>query len=254
MRLSHRHRLLLVAALVAGVVAPSPARAQEPVSRARLAFATRSQLDSMARLAEAAHSDAGRTEASMLRERLARGDFAAGDRLIVRVEGQSALSDTFTVRDGARLPLPGLADVSLAGVLRSEVEQRVRDEVARYIRDPNVQVVPLLRVTVTGSVMRPGFYALPADTPLSDVVMAAGGPTTTADLAKVELRRGTTPLYAVSESSNLLRAGATLDQVHMRAGDEMVVGERKHRNWSTVMQFLTVGVGLASVALALGNR
>jgi polysaccharide biosynthesis/export protein len=255
MRLSPRNHFLVVAALAAGVVAALPAGAQDVSTPARLAFATRAQLDSMARAAEAAPANSARAaEASLLRQRLARGDFGAGDRLIVRVEGQSALSDTFTVREGGRLPLPGIADVELDGVLRSEVQQRVRDEVARFIREPSVQVVPLLRVTVTGSVMRPGFYALPADTPLSDVVMAAGGPTGTADLAKVQLRRGATVLYPAPQVSQLLRVGTTLDQAHLRAGDELLVGEKRPRNWSTVFQFITVGAGLLSVALALRNQ
>src|SRR5262245_27299615 len=48
--------------------------------------------------------------------------FRPGDRVLVRVEGESVLSDTFTVTAGPALPLPGLGDISLDGVPRSRIE------------------------------------------------------------------------------------------------------------------------------------
>lgn len=263
MRTRLRPYLLLTAALCGGVIAPSTMSAQGVPARARLSFATRAQIDSMARAAEleAAGVASGslthqvRTaEASLLRERLARGDFGVGDRVVVRVEGQTALSDTFTVREGGRLQLPGLPDIDLRQVLRAEAEERVRSQVARYIREPEVRVLPLLRVTILGSVLRPGFYALPADTPLSDVIMAAGGPNAAADLTRVELRRGSDVLYTAKELQTLLRDGLTLDQAHLRAGDELIVGERRRHNWSSVVQLVSMTAGLLSIALALGRN
>ena len=256
--------VVLCLASVAG--APRVAQAQAQASQGaslRLSYATRAQLDSMVRAADdaAAAAPAGsdvhkarRAEAEELRQRLDRGDFTTGDRVIVRVAGQPAMSDTFTVRDGTRLSLPGIPDVSLQGVLRSEAQQRVRAAVANFYRDPEVAVVPLLRVSVTGSVQRSGFYALPADLLLSDAIMAAGGPTNAANLQGVELRRGDKRLYSSKQFSSFLRQGYSLDQVHVRAGDEIHVGERRRNVWPMVLQGLAAVGAIVTLTTALQNR
>lgn len=255
-------RLLLLAALLATSLAGGGAlRAQDAPAVPRASFATREQLEQLARSADSAarNAPAGalraqrEAEAAQLHQRLDRGDFGAGDRVVVRVEGQAALTDTFTVREGGRLQLPGIPELSLRGVLRSEAEERLRQEIARYIREPDVRVLPLLRIVVTGSVMRPGYYALPADVLVSDAIMAAGGPNADADLSKVELRRGTTTLYAAAVFGEVVREGLTLDRAHLRAGDEILVGDRRRRNWGTVLQGVTAGVGLLTLVLALRN-
>src|SRR5437763_1041624 len=65
---------------------------------------------------------AGRlAEAAALRARLREGDFHVGDRIILAVSGETALSNTFTVRAGNLLEIPTLPPVSLRGTLRSEL-------------------------------------------------------------------------------------------------------------------------------------
>lgn len=237
--------------------------AQSPnAAGTHLTFATRAQIDSLARVASdaAAAAPAGsdaqkarQAEAAELRQRLAQGDFAAGDRLIVRVAGQPTMSDTFTVREGTRLQLPGIPDIPLTGALRSEAEARVRSAVATYFREPEVVVVPLVRVSVTGSVARSGFYALPADILLSDAIMAAGGPTSQANLAKVELLRGDRRLYSPRQFSSLVQQGYSLDQAHIRAGDEIHVGEKNRSFWPVALQVLGAVTAVVTIAIGLSH-
>lgn len=252
---------LLLAASVGGFAA-APLAAQDALPISPVTFASRAQIDSMATAAErmaSAPRVEGRVrrqkefEAALLRLRLESGDFAVGDRLVLVVEGQPTLSDTFTVRSGGTLRIPGLPDLSLRGVLRSEVEDRLGAEIGRYVREPRVHVTPLLRIAVLGNVARPGYYALPADMLLSDAVMAAGGPGMAADLSRVEIRRGAQRLYSAGEASLVMRDGISLDQAHLRAGDEIFIGERTRRNWGTILQGVMVGMGLVSLAVTLGN-
>src|SRR5262249_899139 len=129
-------------------------------------------------------------QAGMIRKRLAEGDFQPGHRILLFVSGDSALSDTFTVRGDQKLQLPNLPEITLAGVLDSELQVYLRTELAKYIRNPTVRAQALVRVLVSGDVAKPGFYPIRTDTPVSDVVMNAGGPSPTADVKKTELRRG----------------------------------------------------------------
>src|SRR2546425_1957900 len=59
-------------------------------------------------------------EATLVRARLTEGDFQPGDRILLLVEGEKELSDTFTVGPQRDILLPNTGTVSLQGVLRSE--------------------------------------------------------------------------------------------------------------------------------------
>src|SRR2546427_12303895 len=103
--------------------------------------------------------------------------FQAGDRILLHVGGDSALSDTFTVVAGPALRLPEIGEISLAGVPRANLEAHLTRELGRFIKDPVVQARALIRVSVLGEVTRPGYYAVPIDLVLADALMVAGGAT-----------------------------------------------------------------------------
>jgi hypothetical protein len=239
----HLRRVLLLV-----TVSATAAGAQASGGAANPHFAKRAALEANAAAAESASAaataeplrEAKRAEAWLLRQRLRLGDFHAGDRIALTVEGQPALTDTFTVRSGRTLALPDLPELPLEGVLRSEIEDHLTRQIGRYVRDPRIRVVPLMRVAVLGKVGRPGFYALPADALLSDAIMVAGGPGADADLAKSTVRRGTERVLRERDVSVALSDGMTLDQLDVRSGDEIVIGEKKRFNAANTFQ--TIGV------------
>src|SRR3982750_1692753 len=59
--------------------------------------------------------------------------FQVGDRILLSVEGDSALSDTFTVVAGPAIRLPYIGDISLTDVPRTQVESYLARELGRYI-------------------------------------------------------------------------------------------------------------------------
>src|SRR5438045_2486193 len=109
----------------------------------------RAELDSLlARLNRAAQSSVyseglrrgALQQAKVVRERLQGGDFQPGDRILLRVEGETTLTDTFLVAAGPVVPLPPPVshDISLGGVLRSELAPYLTGQIASYVRNPVV--------------------------------------------------------------------------------------------------------------------
>ena len=194
-----------------------------------------------------------RSEGWTLRHRLEAGDFTVGDRIIVTVVGEAALADTFTVRTGPSLELPGLPSITLVGVLRSELEDHLRTELSRYFRQPSVRAVPLLRVAVMGQIGRPGYYDVPADMRLSDVLMAAGGPSGNADLNRSELRRADDALYSAKHVRTALSDGMSLDLLNLRSGDEFFVGERRQMKWGSLLQVASIVTGIIALIGQFGS-
>ena len=226
----------------------------------RRSHATRTELEALAArteesvtVSQPAEAQRKRLEATRIRERLKAGDFLPGDRIVLSVEGDTALTDTFTVRAGGLLSLPSLPDASLSGVLRSELQGHLNGHISRYLRNPSVTTTSLIRLAVIGEVQRPGFYAVPADVPLSDIVMSAGGPTQAADLGRMTIRRGTVELLSAADLRIAVANGLTVDQLNLLSGDEISVGARSRTNWPLVLTGVTAVMGIVTTVVSVGN-
>ena len=214
---------------LAGNAALAAAQAPPPAPRG---YAGRADLEARGVFLEgAANSSAyspamrarAQLEAAGIRARLEKGDFQVGDRVTLLVENEPSLTDTFTIRSGPMLQLPVIGEVGLAGVLRSELEPHLTRMVSRFVREPQLRAQSLLRVAVEGGVARPGFVTLPSETLLADVLGAAGGAVSSAQLAKMRVTRNGRVVLAGAAVEVAVRDGRTIDQLGMEAGDRVFV-------------------------------
>lgn len=214
---SIRVGLLIALALLPGTrlwaqkAAPPPPRVE----------ATRAELEAIA-----AHPPKGMSAAdrSAVEARLANGDFAVGDRILIQVLGDTTYSDTFTVRTGRVLTLPSLPPLSLEGVLRSESDSVIAAFLGRYIRDPQLTVTPLIRLGVLGGVVRPGYYDVDAQSLISEVIMNAGGMGAFGDMSRSKVMRGNEEVLSPKAVNTATSNGSTLDLLNLQSGDNFNVG------------------------------
>ena len=167
-----------------------------------------------------------RREAELIQVRLTLGDFQVGDRILLSVDNQPALSDTFLVDQGPVLTLATIGDVPLRGVLRSELKNHLTQYLGRFLRDPIVRARGLVRISIMGAVGRPGFYTLPGEVILTDAIMAAGGPAGNANIDAIRVERGDSRVWEGHRLQQAMIEGRTLDQLNVRAGDRIVVPQR----------------------------
>ena len=185
------------------------------------------------------------SDATALRQRLQNGDFIPGDRILLTVVTDSVLSDTFTVRSDRMLQLPNLPDISLHGVLDSELTPYLTTSLSRYIKHPEVTAKVLLRVAVLGAVGKPGYLTIPADQALTDVLMLAGGPTGTAVLDKSVVQRKGSTILDRSAVQEAFRTGKTVGDVSMRDGDILFIPDKTSGlSWTQVTGALGAVVGI----------
>lgn len=167
-----------------------------------------------------------REQAGAARARLSDGDLRVGDRVVLYVEGEPALSDTFVVSPERTLLLPAIGETSLSGVLRSELTGHMAEQIGRFVREPVVRAQSYVRVSVTGEVGLPGFHLMAPELPLSEAIMAAGGPAATARLSKVKVRRDGARVFEGDELQRAIGRGATVAELQLRSGDDVVVPRR----------------------------
>ena len=223
-------------------------------------LASRQELDTLASRLEREASIADdsvlanwkRQRAKLIRDRLTNGDFRPGDRIYVTITGPQPFNDTVSVRTGDSITVPGVVDVGLQGVLRAELEPTVSKAVNALFRGATVRARSLVWVAVLGGVGKPGFYAVPADIVVGDALMRAGGPLPTANLEKVVINRDGRELYNRDDVKAVFAQGITLDQLELRSGDQIVVGENKPKNIVSILQvaatILSLGFGLYGIS------
>ena len=226
---STRLLVMTVASVALGVLATTVS-AQSSLGEGRRQ-ATRAELETAAKATEQAATVAPddktrerlMRDAAGIRQRLRNGDFLPGDRIYISVLSDSALTDTFTVRGDRRLQLPNLPDISLSGVLDSELEPYLTTEIGRFVKNPTVEATGLVRLTITGAVGTNGFLTFPVDQAITDVIMTAGGLGPSAKLDDTEVKRSGEVIIDKKQFREAVRLGRTVGDLSLRDGDEIQV-------------------------------
>lgn len=167
-----------------------------------------------------------------------------GDRLLLQVAGEQQLTDTFTVGDGPSITLPDIGPIQLAGIRRTDVELYLRQQLAKYLKNPDVHARVLIRLSIIGEVEHPGFYAVPSDLVLADAMMRAGGPTREADMPKMRIERDGRVVWDGARLQKALGQNFTIDQLDLHGGDLVVVPMIKRGNGEGLIRVLTLLITL----------
>jgi hypothetical protein len=240
-----KHAVFATRSLVLLALLASPVSAQKNAGPGQRA--TRSQIEQRVNgitqeLTRAKSGDRSRLleEQSTLRSRLDDGDFKPGDRFVLALRQDSVRSDTLVVRDSLRVAVLNLPEFSVAGVLRSELEDKLAAHVSRFLRNAVVRTTLLTRVSVTGAVRNPGFlYAVP-DRPINDLLTTAGGPLPEADLGKLTISRLGRTILRSKDAKKVVEEGRTLESLDVQSGDTVNIPLKRKINWQLVIQLFFI--------------
>jgi protein involved in polysaccharide export with SLBB domain len=245
MRTVPARSFLLALAFPLFLASAPPAYGQFESSRAMLERRT-ALLE--ARIAGGEADEASQAELDWLRRRMVQGDFRPGDAIVLIVRGDSVLTDTFRVQPPRELVLPGIEPIDLTGILRDELDPYLDVELGRYLRDPYVTAYALIRVGVTGTVERPGFYMFRPETPVIDVFAIAGGFRQRSKTEAIELRRGGQTVVPPSTFQLALAGGWDLQRLDVQPADEIYVPEAPRP--MTTREIVLTAISLLSFTLA----
>ncbi|MFV1988051.1 MAG: polysaccharide biosynthesis/export family protein [Gemmatimonadota bacterium] len=180
-------------------------------------------------------------------DRLRGGDVHPGDVVQLRVSGEDRWTSDHTVTPLQNLALEAIDPVDVSDVLYSELEEKISLQLARYLRDPRVEVLVLKRIGVTGFVARPGFYTIDGSSLVSDAVMLAGGPGSGSNVSTIQFRRMGVPLAI---PPGVVWQSMSLDDLGVQSGDEMYVPQ----SGSAFFRFLLVALGVVLTITLISIR
>jgi polysaccharide biosynthesis/export protein len=158
-----------------------------------------------------------------------------GDTIFIQVEPPfQNLSLQSTLSPEGTIVVPLVGTLNLEELSPNEAAGVIRGQLNRFVVEPIVSVTLLAQrpaqATITGEVLRPGFYPLPANTTPSTAILAAGGATLDADLRQVLVRRtlpNGTILQRQIDLYTPLRQGSPVPEFNLQDGDAIVVPQRQ---------------------------
>ena len=133
-------------------------------------------------------------------------------------------------------------------MLRSELVDTVSSYLGKYVRNPRVRAVPLLRVAVMGAVGRPGWYLTPSDAVIADVIMQAGG-VSQSDVSNTVIRRAGLRIWSADDVRVAISDGLSLDRLNLRAGDEIFINPKRQWGVANSLQVVSAAVGVFGLYL-----
>ena len=89
---------------------------------------------------------------------------------------------------------------------------------------------------------------------LTDAIMLAGGPTQGGDVNKTVVRRDNQVIQSEKVVRQAFASGTTLDQLNLRAGDQIVIGEKGHHDWLRALQIGSLAAGVFVSIYAITHR
>lgn len=189
---------------------------------------------------------AKQTEADRIQERLTEGDLRVGDIVALQVVGDETLSKVYQVTPDRTIMLPQGIEISVKGVLRSEMQDYIGTQLKKYVRDPVVRVTTGIRLQLTGAVGKSGIFSAPAGQLLSDFLMTSGGGiASNVQWKKSTIKRRDQTILEGPEFDAAIRDGKTLDELNLRGGDAINVAAKPQTGG--FLRILGVVSGLTSL-------
>jgi polysaccharide export outer membrane protein len=169
-----------------------------------------------------------------------------GDVLRLKIWREPDLSGDFTVDESGMATLPRLGPTSVIGVPSNQLRDQLVEKYRQYLNNPSIEITPLRRVSILGSVQKPGIYPLEPSIRLGDAANVAGGVTSESKRNNVELtREGKHYNYD-------LRADPEKANLSLASGDQVYVPQRSwlSRNATWFVSTLVAVGGTAALLIA----
>lgn len=163
-----------------------------------------------------------------------------GDVVKVAVWREPDLTGTFVVDPQGTVVLPLVGARNVTDRPWSQVKEGLLAAYHVELNNPSIDITPLRRIYVLGSVNRPGTYDLDPSMSLAGAVAMAGGTNPEGNLQNIKVvRDGKVVLNGVPRESALAEVG-------VRSGDQIFVGRRSwaERNSTFIVSALLSLTGI----------
>jgi polysaccharide export outer membrane protein len=170
-----------------------------------------------------------------------------GIKLIIYHISDSISGEYYIQEDGS-ISLPFLGKIKATDRNVDSLKSEINSKYNNLYKNPELTILPIIRINVFGEVRNPGFYYVTGIDKLSDILAKAGGTTTDADLGDINITRKDKEIEINGEKA--IQNGSKLDDIGLQSGDQIFVTRKWFTGTTETLILSSVGV-LASIILAI---
>jgi polysaccharide biosynthesis/export protein len=157
-----------------------------------------------------------------------------GDSIAITVPDFPEFNASGNIDPDGNFLVPILGRIAVIGLTLDELQTKIRVQLGtKYLREEPEVIAVLatarpVQLTVLGEVFRPGFYSIAPNTPITQVLLTAGGSTPRADLRSVIVRRTLVDGTVLEQKLDLytpLIAGQRLPDFRLQGGDAVIISK-----------------------------
>ena len=160
---------------------------------------------------------------------------------------EDSVQDNFFIQEDGNIHLPYLGFISTNEKEFSILKKEIIDGYNKIYRNPEINVLPLLRVNVLGEVGNPGTYYLTGFEKLTDLLALAGGETNDSDIDDIRLVRNNLSLEIDLEA--FLEGRESFNDIGIESGDQLYVP----RTWWVNARDASIIVSGVAVLVAIAG-
>jgi len=155
------------------------------------------------------------------------------------------ISGEYYIQEDGTIALPFLGIIKVADRNVDSLKQEIYSKYSNIYRNPELTILPLIRVNIFGEVNSPGYYYATGTDKLTDLIAKAGGTTPEADIGDITITRDGREVEVDGEK--IIEKGNKLNDIGLQSGDQIYVS----RKWFSGPTQAIVIAGLSTLTAIL---
>jgi len=135
-----------------------------------------------------------------------------------------SISGEYYIQEDGNIALPYLGNVKAANRNIDSLKQEIFSKYSNIYRNPELTILPIVRVNIFGEVNKPGYYYATGSDKLTDLIAKAGGTTPDANVGNITITRNGKELDVDGEK--IIENGNKLDDIGLQSGDQIYVSRK----------------------------
>lgn len=174
-----------------------------------------------------------------------------GDSIRIEVWRRPDFSGDFVVAPDGSITHPLYRAVRVGGIPFATAENNVRTFLKQFEENPQFVMEPLIRVAISGDVIRPQVFAARPETTIGEVVARAGGVNQFGARNRIRLLRLQPNGQQDEITINLSDPGNPQGLMPVRSGDQIIVDRKRSFTRDILIPALGIIGSIASVGLLI---
>ncbi len=135
-----------------------------------------------------------------------------------------SISGEYYIQEDGNIALPYLGNIIAANRNIDSLKQEIFSKYSNIYRNPELTILPIVRVNIFGEVNKPGYYYASGSDKLADLIAKAGGTTPDANVGNITITRNGKELDVDGEK--IIKNGNKLDDIGLQSGDQIYVNRK----------------------------